>query len=526
MSRFKRFTHSLFSGYLLLGANILYTLASVPLALNYLSQPQFGLWALVTAIGTYIALIDFGMAGSISRILIDYKDNRQSSEYGSVIKTGALVNLVQGALILILGAGAAFFCAPLLKISTALQQSFAWLMLGQCGLIALTFAVRIFSHLLTAHQRYDITNYTGTLGFIVDYAVLWICFAQGLGVFSMLWAKAANLSVVTLLNWFGCVGLKLFPAPGAWGRPTRERFNELFAFGRDIFLYSLGGQLINTSQSILLTGLFGLETVAIWSVCTRGFTMLMQVIYRIFDYSTPALAEMIVRSERGQLARRFKEIVALSASLSVAAGILFATNNGPFVQLWTSGKIHWSPINDLLLALWLVMSVSVHAHTGLVGQTKRLGFMRFIFFLEGLIFVGLVLGLQRFGGMTAMLTVSILCSLAFSFPYGLRRTRQYFGLTWRELAAWHRAPWALVVRLVPVAAATWWLTSGLPPIGALVVCSSVVGLWSLAMFARHGLDAELKRELLERTSGRLHRSVRWLLQAKLAQADGLTETAT
>jgi hypothetical protein len=33
---------------------------------------------------------------------------------------------------------------------------------------------------------------------------------------------------------------------------TWERFRELFDFGRDIFIYSIGSQLINASQTILL----------------------------------------------------------------------------------------------------------------------------------------------------------------------------------------------------------------------------------------------------------------------------------
>ncbi len=75
MSRFKRFAHSLASSYLLMGANILYSLASVPLALKYLSKPEFGLWALASSIAIYVGLIDMGMTGT-SRILVDYKDNK------------------------------------------------------------------------------------------------------------------------------------------------------------------------------------------------------------------------------------------------------------------------------------------------------------------------------------------------------------------------------------------------------------------------------------------------------------------
>ena len=120
MSRLKKFTHSLVSGYVSVGANIFYTLASVPLALHYLGKPEFGLWALVAQISGYIALIDFGMANSVSRFLIDHKDDRRDGAYGSVIKTSVLVGLVQGGLIILAGgvlallAGSALHVPPMI----------------------------------------------------------------------------------------------------------------------------------------------------------------------------------------------------------------------------------------------------------------------------------------------------------------------------------------------------------------------------------------------------------------------------
>ena len=77
MSRLKRFTHALLSGYALLGVNVLFTLASVPLALHYLSTEEFGLWAVTSQIAGYIALMDFGLSAATSRILIDYKDHQK-----------------------------------------------------------------------------------------------------------------------------------------------------------------------------------------------------------------------------------------------------------------------------------------------------------------------------------------------------------------------------------------------------------------------------------------------------------------
>lgn len=613
MSRLNRFAASLISGYLLLGVNVLYTLISIPLALHYLSKAEFALWALGAKIGVFLTMVDFGLSAAVARILIDHKDDREKGGYGAMVKTGFLVGASQGALILLCGTALAWCIGPLLHVDAPLQPTLRWLMLGQYALLATACATRTFSHVLAAHQRFDINNYGQSLALIVTLGVTWVCFAHGQGVFSILWGYAATVLQTTLINWGGCARLRLLPRAGEWGRITWAHFKSVFSFGNDIFLYSLGSLLITASQTILLTRLLGLETVTVWNVFTRVYDVLQQVIFRIFDYSSSALAEMIVRGEKARLAARFQQIVTLSTSFSVAAGVLFAVCNSSFVSVWTSGrfesaqltaadikeplqlaeqlrgqetpavrslweqltpeahtviqaasapvsdalaetlarelnqvmrgaplgsaqgspaparagttagnqqaqvwanrhvledvfpgfiadsrKAHWSFWNDVLLAVWLIICVSLHAHTGLVGQAKALRFLRYIFFCEGLAFVGLTCWLYRFGGITAMLGVSIGCSLAFSFAYGLYRTRRYFELKPGELAAWHRAPLRLALWLVPVAILVAWLTHSLSPWARLSVNASVIGLWSLFVLLRHGLEPTLQAELLNR----------------------------
>lgn len=501
MSRFRKFAHSLVSGYVLLGSNILYTLASVPLALKYLSKPEFGLWGVTSLLAGYIGLIDMGMSGSVARILIDHKDERRSGGYGGLIKTGALVGAVQGILIFIVGGALAFVAGPLLNVPAALERDFIWLMIGQCALLGISFASRIFSHVLTAYQRYDITNYAQTILFAVSFGIMWVLLKRGLGVFSILWAQAIAMTICVGVNALACWRLSLFPGSGEWGRASWRQFKELFAFGRDIFLFALGSQLVTTSQALLLTRFLGLETAAVWNICTRAYTLLLQMIYRVFDYSSSALAEMMVRGEKDLVALRFQQIVVLSTSLSVVAATLFALCNNAFVQLWTSGRMHWQPFNDLLLALSLVISVSAHAHLGLVGQTKRFRFLRYVFFVEGMAFIGLTIMLQRLGGVTVMLLASLASALAFSFPYGLRRTREYFKLSWKELAEWHRAPFALTLLLVPLAAMAAWLTAPLTPFARLLTRGSLVGIPAAWMLLRYGLGKHLQAEVASRLPG-------------------------
>ena len=498
MSRFKNYASALGSSYLALAANIAYTFVSVPLALRYLSNPEFALWGLTVQMAGYIALIDFGMAGA-SRILIDHKDHKDEPTYGSVIQTTIIVSAVQGLLIIACGFGLAFGLGPLLRVPTEFEREFMLLVIGQCGLLAGTFLTRVFNFLLSAHQRQDVQNYTQAFVFAVSVGVLWLSLALGSGVFSIIWTQLGGWIVTTLITIIWCVRLRVFPNAGSWGRPSWARFRELFAYGRDVFLMVAGNQLINASQVILVTRQLGLEAAAIWVICSRSFVVVTHLIYRIFDNSCPALAEMIVRRDSSQLLHRFRSIVIVSGSASVVAGVTFALCNQPFVELWTNGKAFWPMQNDVLLAAGLIVSVMGRCHAGFTGQTKEFRLMRYVSVFEGLWLVAWSLLLLRWGGIPAMLVTGIAGTLLFSFPFGTWRTARFFKIGWKEVAVnWSWPTLRLVLLLVPVSGVLFLFVRPLPAAFELCVIGSAaatVGTW---LFLRYGLDPPLRTELSQR----------------------------
>lgn len=498
MSRVRRLAHALASGYVALGANTVFTLASVPLAWSWLPKPEFGLWALTVQMASYVALIDIGMAGS-SRILIDHKDQRNGGDYGSVIQTMLWVSLVQGLLILGLGLAAGFALPGLVGVPPELHRLFFLLSAGQCLLLAGTFLSRLFNFLLAAHQRHDLINYSQAGSFIVNYAVMAWAFARGQGVFSMLWGQLAGWVFFSAVCGAGCLRLGLFPAAGHWGRSSWVRFRELFDYGRDIFVFFLASQLVMASQTILVSRTLGLEAAAVWSVGTRAFQLLVQMVYRFFDYSCPALAEMIVREERDLLQRRFRSVVAWSAAVGVLAASLYAACNQPFVTVWTSGKVSWPASHDLLLAAWLAMSVLTHAHAGLIGQAKQFRLLPWLYLAEGVFFVGLSLWLLPRGGVGAMLAASLVSGLLFTFPYGLWRTSGFFGVPVKVVGLeWIRPAIMLFSVLVPATALVWLWTRGWSAPARLAVNGGVLGALGVWLFLRLGIEDSLRRELISR----------------------------
>jgi O-antigen/teichoic acid export membrane protein len=386
-------------------------------------------------------------------------------------------------------------------VPTDLARDFTWLLIGQSLLLGFSFAARILSHMLTAHQWYDLNNYAQALLFAGNYGVMWLCFVRGHGVFSNLLGALFGAVVATEINAWGCSHLKLLPRRGEWGHFDGRKFRELFAFGRDFFLYAAGMQRVNASQTLLLTRFFGLEVPAVWNGCTRTYLLLSQLIGRIFDYSSATLAEMMVRGERDRLLQRFREIAVFSTGMSLLVGAMLALCNSPFIQVWTSGRIAWHPINDLLLALWLVANTVANLHIGLVGQTKDFRFLRYLTFLEGVIFVGAGILFLRSGGMTSLLVASLICTCAFRLPYGLYRNCRYFKLPVIQVVRWHNAIWWMGMLLLPAGLLIWWALRHWGALAQLFAGGSVLGALAIWALLRYGLPEALRREILQRAPG-------------------------
>ena len=500
MSRIKKFTRSLLSGYLLQGTNVLYTLASVSLALHYLSIKEFGLWTLVTTVANFnLIFMDLGMSGSLSRILIDHKDDRNSTNYGSVIQTGVLVLLVQGCLMAVVGGVISIWLPQWMAVPENFQHVFRQLMIFQCTFLGATFASRVFGFILAAHQRSDIYNYAGmgTLG--VNLLVLWLGFQYGLGLYSLLAAFFAGSIFNIILSFWAVCRLGLLPAKNYWGRPSRAAFRELFFFGTDIFLIVIGQQLVAASAGPVISRTLGMEAVGVWGIATKVFTLAQQLVGRIFDFSGGALAEMMVRGETERLKKRFGDVVVLTGTAAAVCAIMAALGNESFLKIWTHGRIAWSPVNDLLMAVSFVVYLTTRLSIGMMSATKRIGAMKFIYFFEGVAFVISGLLLAPHWGFAGVIVCGIVTDLLFSGVYGAHRVALYFNISYAAMIEeWFQRPLVFLGVSSLAALGFWAATRSFSAPVRLVAEGVVFGIILLVLAWRIGLPWHLRKEFTER----------------------------
>jgi O-antigen/teichoic acid export membrane protein len=421
-SRTRNFIHALGAGYVAMIVNIAYTAASVPLALHYLGKEQFGLWALAQQITGYLILLDLGVSSAVSRFIADLKDDVNSGSYGSLLLSGSIVFAIQGVLIAIAGGAFSFFAPALFAVPDHLAGEFANVLTIITSLAGVSVALRTLGAPLWAFQRMDVSYGLGSLTLLTSFAALWGGFHLGWGIYSFALAGIPAALLCPIITFLICWKSGFYPSEGHWGRPNLLLFRKIFSFGQDVVWVSMGSQLVNASQIMVLSRVASLDVAATFAIGTKLFTMGQQFTGKIIESSAPALTEMFVRGDLARFKLRFDNVVSLTAFLATLGAAGLVAGNTAFVALWTSGAIHWNLVCDALLAGLLIATSLTRCLIGLFGLAGNLRPVRHIYFIEGCIFIALSVPAASHFGTVGLLLVALATHLGVTAVLSLRAT--------------------------------------------------------------------------------------------------------
>jgi len=414
-------------GYAQVGANIGFTMLSVPLALRYLGKEEFGLWALAQQISGYFLLIDLGLSSAMSRLLANHKDDLNGGSYGSLLLTGGFVFAVQGALLAVLGSLFALIAPPLFNIPEALGSDFRNVLVISSVLSGAAIALRSITAPLWAFQRLDISYGFGVVSLVGALCCLWLGFQAGWGIYSFAWAGLLPMVVCTAWGLLFCLRNNFYPSRGSWTKPRWSIFKTMFIFGKDVMLMSIGSQLVNASQIMILGRVAGLEAAATFSIGTKFYSLGTQLTGRLLESSAPALTEMFVRNEFSRLKHRFADIFRASLFVGTSGAVALVIANTTAVRWWTSGTIDWNFRWDLLLGGMMLATTCSRCFAGLFGIAGNLRPVRNLYLAEATVFIAIGIPAAVRFGIAGLLGASLLAHLLVTFAFSAIAAKRLLG---------------------------------------------------------------------------------------------------
>ena len=421
------FFRGLGAGYIAIAVNIAYTGASIPLALHYLGKEQFGLWALAQQIAGYLMLLDLGVSSAVSRFSADRKDEVNSGSYGSLLLTGAIVFASQGLLIAVGGGVFSFFAPTLFSIPPHLSADFTNVLLIIIFLAGLSVVSRSIGSPLWAFQRMDVAYGLSTFNLLTSFIVLWFGFHQGWGIYSFAFAGIPGVIVSPILTFWFCRRNHYYPSTGFWGRPNWTYLRQIFLFCQDVLWITIGSQLVNASQIMILSRVAGLDVAATFSVGTKLFNMGQLLTGKVIDSSGPALTELFVRGDISRFSLRFAHAVSITAFVATVGATALIALNAPFVSLWSSGAVHWNLSCDALLAGLLIATSITRCLIGVFGLAGSFRPVRHIYFAEGCVFIMAAIPAAAHFGIIGILGSSLIVHLMIAGILGYLAAEKALG---------------------------------------------------------------------------------------------------
>jgi len=496
MSRTKLLLRGLGVGYVSLVASMAYSFLSIPLALKYLGKTEYGLWALVLSITSYLNFSELGMTNSVQRHLIDLKNRRPDKQYGAIFLTGAVAFGAIAMLCLIVGGVGVHFVSPLFRISEAYQKTFEWLLLGSVALFSLSLGTRILGVPLYVYQRHDLYELSNIVLYLIWFFVLWGGLHVGFGVYSLLLSQGVGFLWTCGFNVAVCARGSLYPSRGEWSRPSGEIIREIAIYSRDSFLQQIGQQIVMTLPMLLITRWLGLDAAAVWAIATRPFYILRQILSRPFQYGVSMLADLFANKGADVMMNRWMKLSQLMTVGALAMYPVCAVYNSTFLGLWTHGKIAWSGWNNDAYALYSYLLVALFPWYGIVGIDKKFGITRITSLMEAVLLAMLCWVFSKFFGISGFILALILSKLLLGLLPSLFYLHGVFG----------KSVWGVFcnAQLRPLVAAPFCIASAVIPGSfmhlqpgwvSLIFCMalSTVASISCALF---GVNREVRNELV------------------------------
>ena len=502
MSRLHQFVQGVSSSWLATFATVLYSLLSVPIALRYLSVDEFGLFVLLLQVAGYFTLAEVGMSAATARILIDHKDSVNNGCYGSIIITGSCVFFLQALIVLAIGLALAPWIVGLVGVTAAFSETATFLLKWLAATSALSLAFRMYGAVLYANKRLDLIHAFMGTNVLFGLVLLTIILATGGGLLGLVWLFAIQAAIGVILPGLACHRLGLLPSKGCWGAASMQRFRELFGFGKDIFLVNVGNHVLEASQLIIVSRTMGLSSAAIWSVSTKLFTLIFQLVAKIQGTAIVFFAEMMVRGEGLNLAVRFRNIYQLTASISVVALVVVVTTNQHFVSVWAGPSLAWSTRLSALLATLVFFNTLTRCGADFIVYTKNIASFRYVYFTEATAFVIMAIWLSDKFGFYGILGASLSCLLLFRAVYIIKRMAEYFSLPAKTFYwTWLKRPILSVLLLIPfVLSANWIPSITSNQWSQLWLASFWIGPPSIIVFCVVALPREIQGEIRLRLS--------------------------
>jgi O-antigen/teichoic acid export membrane protein len=459
MPRTRRIAQNVLSNWFALAVTTLTGFFLSPFVVHHLGNLAYGVWVIVMSLVAYMNLLDLGLRGAITRFVSkgSAQDNHEES---SQAVSGALwIRLWISLAVIVTGLVLALGLQHIFVIPPALQQAARIAVLITALSVAVNLWCGVFSGVLVAFHRYDLTS---------SISILQTC-ARTVGIVYLL---RSGHGILALAIWDLCTSLaaqgstiflcrRIYPQLKiSLGRPDRATLAKLWNYSFYAFLINLALQVTYYTDNLVVGAFLSPSAVTLYAIGGLVIGYSRQIVSSMTTTFTPLASTFEAQGSFDKLRRLaiHGTRAALLVSLPIQAALFFRGHT--FIRLWM-GEQYAQPSGTVMQILLLSVVFSSANTTS----------------------AGIVYGLEKHKRIALWGIIESVANLSLSVI--LVRRIGIYGVAWgttipsviMEMVLWPRYICGLLA--IPVRTFLWqtWFRTALSVVPFALACAAAERFW-------------------------------------------------
>jgi O-antigen/teichoic acid export membrane protein len=476
----QRIARNVATRYLLVAAEMLVGLITLPFNLHHLGPDAYGLWMLTAGITIHFSILDLGYGGAMVKFVAQYRASRDARALNEIASTIFILFTTLGLLAYLIVIGLAFNLEHLFNITAAQAEIGKWILLIVGLNVTFNFAFAVYGGVCSGFQRYDINNVVAVATSLLIGGVNIAMLLLGYGLVALVAATTA----VRLGAYFiyRRNAYKVFPPLHV--RPSlfrRSRLREVTAFSIYASVIDWANKLNYELDEIVIGVFLGAAPVAVWAVAHRVIAATQRLTNQGNAVLFPVVVDSDTRNNEGRLQTVLLEGTRLSLATVAPIAVVLIVLAEPLVTGWVGPAMLGAAPVIQILAFAVALRVANATGTTILKGSGQVRYLAMVNIGTGLANLALSAALvKRFGlvGVAVGTLIPIALSAIFIiFPAACRRVQLPVSRALRH-AVWPAAWPAVVVGLALFAVQR---TTG-ATLGLALVEAAAAGLLYLGLF--------------------------------------------
>lgn len=449
---------------------------------------------LVGSVIAYGSLLDFGIAGAVTKYVAEYWAKGQTKEAQQLVGTALIICLVLGSIALAISIIVAPFFSRIFNVPPENHSTAIWLVILAGFGTGLAIPSNSTIAVLRGLQRFDILNLIGAIStlFLAGSTVV-VLLLGGSVVGVAATGVAVNLLMLVPTVWiihriapdlrFGLAGGSL------------QMLRTVTSFSSSMFMLRIGGHLETKTDEIVVGAFLPMSSVTPYNLARRLSTLPQMVTEQFLTLLLPLASKLHAENDQAHLRSLYIISTRLTLAIFLPVGVSLVFLAGPFLTVWVGQAFADYAHLVLILSLASMIDTSTWPAGSVLqgmGLPRFSGAMSIISGVSNLL-LSLVL-VQKIGltgvALGTLLPTCIVC-LGFVHPYVIRTIKVPLGEVFRRVIL------PALIPVVPAGVGIYILSQrlALTSILPILLVGASGSLLYLAVYLRMGAN-EFERAIL------------------------------